>query len=116
MISGLGRKRRMCTSRTLLSAVPPENRHPLPAEIEAYKPYLTRQIEVIDPKLIVTLRAFLYELFFAGSKDHSRSRQAVTCRGPPLGRNGSSIPAPVRQMFQDSGVIPIDSPQGTRVE
>ena len=29
---------------------PPENRDPLPEEIEMYKPYLTRQIEIITPK------------------------------------------------------------------
>jgi uracil-DNA glycosylase family 4 len=47
---------------------PPENRDPLPAEIEAYKPYLTRQIEVIDPKLIVTLGRFSMNYFLPEAK------------------------------------------------
>lgn len=34
---------------------PPENRDPLPEEVEAYWPYLNSQIEVIDPKIIVIL-------------------------------------------------------------
>jgi DNA polymerase len=34
---------------------PPNNRDPLPAEIAACFPYLRRQIELIQPKLIVTL-------------------------------------------------------------
>ncbi len=34
---------------------PPENRDPTPAEIEAYGPFLDRQIEIIEPKVIVTL-------------------------------------------------------------
>ena len=29
---------------------PPENRDPMPEEIEAYKPYLARQIDIIAPK------------------------------------------------------------------
>lgn len=37
---------------------PPENRDPLPEEIEAYVPYLERQIEIIQPKVIVTLGRF----------------------------------------------------------
>jgi DNA polymerase len=34
---------------------PPDNRNPLPDEIAACMPYLQRQIELIQPKLIVTL-------------------------------------------------------------
>ena len=34
---------------------PPNNRDPLPEEIETYKPYLTKQIEIINPKIIATL-------------------------------------------------------------
>lgn len=34
---------------------PPNNRDPLPSEKEAFLPYLSQQIEVIKPKLIVTL-------------------------------------------------------------
>jgi len=34
---------------------PPENRDPLPSEIEIYGPFLDRQIEIIKPKVIATL-------------------------------------------------------------
>jgi uracil-DNA glycosylase len=34
---------------------PPENRDPTPAEISAYRPYLDQEIEIIQPKLIITL-------------------------------------------------------------
>ncbi len=37
---------------------PPENRDPLPSEIELYAPYLDRQIEAIQPKVIATLGRF----------------------------------------------------------
>jgi uracil-DNA glycosylase family 4 len=37
---------------------PPKNRDPLPEEIEACKPYLDRQIELLKPKVIVTLGRF----------------------------------------------------------
>ena len=37
---------------------PPENRDPLPEEIAAYGVYLDKIIEIIDPKVIVTLGRF----------------------------------------------------------
>ncbi len=37
---------------------PPENRDPLPEEIEIYGPFLDRQIETIQPKVIATLGRF----------------------------------------------------------
>lgn len=39
---------------------PPENRDPLPEEIESYAPYLVRQIDIIEPKVIATLGRFSY--------------------------------------------------------
>lgn len=37
---------------------PPENRDPTVAEIELYAPFLARQIEIIEPKVIATLGRF----------------------------------------------------------
>lgn len=37
---------------------PPKNRDPLPSEIELYAPWLDRQIEAIQPKVIATLGRF----------------------------------------------------------
>jgi uracil-DNA glycosylase family 4 len=37
---------------------PPGNRDPLPEEIEACKPFLDRQVELVQPKLVVTLGRF----------------------------------------------------------
>jgi uracil-DNA glycosylase len=47
---------------------PPENRDPLPEEITAYKPYLTRQIEIISPKIIVPLGRFSMNYFLPEAK------------------------------------------------
>lgn len=37
---------------------PPNNRDPLPAEIDLYGPFLQKQIEIIKPKVIATLGRF----------------------------------------------------------
>ena len=47
---------------------PPENRDPLPEELEAYKPYLTRQIEIINPRVIVPLGRFSMNYFLPEAK------------------------------------------------
>ena len=47
---------------------PPENRDPLPAEIEAYAPYLKRQIEILKPKIIATLGRFSLNYFLPETK------------------------------------------------
>ncbi|HEX3277226.1 MAG TPA: uracil-DNA glycosylase [Thermoleophilaceae bacterium] len=50
---------------------PPGNRDPLPEEIDACKPYLHRQIELIEPKVICTLGNFATKLL-------TRSQRGIT--------------------------------------
>ncbi|KKT18718.1 MAG: Uracil-DNA glycosylase, partial [Candidatus Nomurabacteria bacterium GW2011_GWB1_43_7] len=47
---------------------PPENRDPNEEEIEKYKPYLARQIEIINPKIIVPLGRFSMNYFLPLAK------------------------------------------------
>ena len=54
---------------------PPNNRDPLPDEVIACRPYLERQIELLDPRVIVTLgRHSLLRFYPEGkiSKDHGK--------------------------------------------
>lgn len=56
---------------------PPDNRDPLPEEIEACKEFLDEQIEIINPKIIVTLGRFSLNKFLPGeyiSKVHGQAR------------------------------------------
>jgi len=47
---------------------PPDNRDPLPEEIAAYKPYLSAQIEIINPLVIATLGRFSMNYFLPDAK------------------------------------------------
>lgn len=47
---------------------PPENRDPDPEEIAAFRPYVDRQIEIIDPRIIITLGRFSMAKFAPGAK------------------------------------------------
>lgn len=75
MIRSIGWNREDVYITNIVKRRPPENRDPLPEEIEAYKPYLTRQIAVINPKIIVTLGRFAMNYFLPNAKimrDHGR--------------------------------------------
>lgn len=52
---GLGLKREDIYIGNVVKCRPPENRTPLPNEVAACSPYLYRQLELINPKVIVTL-------------------------------------------------------------
>lgn len=47
---------------------PPNNRDPKPEEKQAFWPYLARQLEIINPKVIVTLGRHSMEFFLPGAK------------------------------------------------
>jgi uracil-DNA glycosylase family 4 len=65
---------------------PPENRDPEPEEIATCAPYLTRQLEVLDPALVVTLGRFSMARFNPGARIghvHGTSRPADVESGAP---------------------------------
>ena len=47
---------------------PPGNRSPTPTEIEACRPYLDQQIELIQPRIVITLGRFSMERYFPGAR------------------------------------------------
>ena len=68
LIETIGWRREDVYITNIVKRRPPMNRDPLPEEIEAYKPYLTRQIEIINPKIIATLGRFSMNYFIPTAK------------------------------------------------
>lgn len=60
---------------------PPGNRDPLPDEMAACRPYLDRQIELVDPKMIVTLGRFSMARWFPGGRISQIHGQPKTVDG-----------------------------------
>lgn len=58
LLGNVGIKREDVYITNIVKDRPPENRDPLPEEIEAYAPFLDRQIDIIRPAVIVTLGRF----------------------------------------------------------
>ena len=64
MLAGINLKREDIYIANVLKHRPPANRDPLPDEAEACWPYLKRQIELINPKVIVFLGRHAMNRFF----------------------------------------------------
>ena len=55
LVESIGLKREDVYITNIVKDRPPENRDPTPEEIELYAPFLDKQIEIIQPKVIATL-------------------------------------------------------------
>jgi DNA polymerase len=78
LLASIGLRREQVYIANMVKCRPPQNRDPQPAEIAACSKYLDRQIELIDPDLIVTLGRFSLARFFPGetiSRAHGKLRQ-----------------------------------------
>jgi len=64
LLAGIGMTRQQVYIANVIKCRPPGNRDPLPEELAACAPYLDRQIELIRPKVIITLgRYSMYRYF-----------------------------------------------------
>ena len=76
LLGYIGLKREDVFIANMVKCRPPENRDPLPAEVSACNKYLERQIELLDPLLIVTLGRVSLARFFPG-ESMTRARGKV---------------------------------------
>jgi len=67
LVESVGLKREDVYITNIVKDRPPDNRDPSPEEIRAYAPFLDRQIDIIQPKVIATLgrhsMAYIMEKF-----------------------------------------------------
>lgn len=68
LIESIGLKREDVYISNVVRFRPPGNRDPEPDELAAFAPYVDEEIEIIGPKLIVTLGRFSMGKFLPGSK------------------------------------------------
>ena len=73
LLASIGFKREDVFIANMVKCRPPENRDPLPSETAACSKYLDRQLELLKPKLVVTLGRFSFAKYFP-SESISRAR------------------------------------------
>ena len=78
LIASIGLKREQVYITNVVKCRPSGNRDPLPIEIHTCRHWLDRQIELISPKMIVTLGRYSMAMFFPGksiSKIHGTAHK-----------------------------------------
>ena len=87
LLAGIGLTRDDVYVTTAVKCRPPRNRDPLPEEIEACEPHLYRQIELVDPSVVVSLGNFATRVLSGREQGITRLRgqeQTITVAGRQL--------------------------------
>jgi len=108
LLASIGLRRQDVYICNVIKCRPPSNRDPLPVETAACKPWLDRQLEIIDPKVIVTLGRFSMSRYFPGqsiSKIHGQPRRlgevtVVPMYHPAAALHQASLRRVIEQDFQ----------------
>lgn len=82
LLAEIGMKREDVFIANVVKCRPPQNRDPLPEEVETCWPWLVAQVEIIDPRLIVLLGRHALERFIPGMKI-SATRGKILRRNVP---------------------------------
>lgn len=77
----MGLRRSDCYIANVVKCRPPNNRDPRPDEIDACRPYLEQQVELIDPRVLVTLGNFATKLLLGTTEGITRVRGRAYPRG-----------------------------------
>ncbi len=78
LLGSIGLKRSDVYICNVIKCRPPENRDPLPTEVKNCQKWLDRQLELLAPKMVVTLGRYSLAKFFPGepiSKIHGKARR-----------------------------------------
>lgn len=78
LLASIGLRREQVYIANVIKCRPQGNRDPLPTEIQNCRKWLERQIEIIRPKMIVTLGRYSMAMFFPGksiSKIHGTAQK-----------------------------------------
>jgi DNA polymerase len=78
LLASIGLHREEVYIANVIKCRPPQNREPLPAEIQSCQQWLDRQVEIIQPKMIITLGRYSLARYFPNEsigKLHGKPRK-----------------------------------------
>lgn len=79
LLASIGLRREEVYIANVIKCRPPQNRDPLPVEIESCRRWLDRQIEIIQPQMIITLGRYSLARYFPNDsigKIHGKPRKS----------------------------------------
>jgi DNA polymerase len=117
LLASIGWRREDVFITNVVKCRPPDNRDPQPDEIAACAPYLRRQLEVLDPAVIVTLGRYSMGTFMPGARI-SQAHGTVRPVDPATGAASATVfamyhpaaalrtPAIERESYADIASVP----------
>jgi uracil-DNA glycosylase len=84
LLASIGLEREAVYVTNIVKDRPPENRDPTPAEIALYAPFLLRQIDIIQPSVIVTLGRFSMEFILKTFGAPEQHQKISALHGQPI--------------------------------
>ncbi len=87
MAEEMGLTRDRCYIANVVKCRPPDNRDPKPEEVDACRPWLEQQIQLIAPKVVVTLGNFSSKLLL----DTNTGITKLRGQSYPMGNTGAVI-------------------------
>jgi DNA polymerase len=103
LLESIGLKRSDVFIANVIKCRPPSNRDPLPAEIDTCAAWLDEQIDIIQPKVIVTLGRYSLGRYFPGqpiSRIHGQARKV-----PLTPNTGGSVSLWVVPMYHPAAAL-----------
>ena len=118
LLATIGWRREDVYITNVVKCRPPDNRDPFPDEIAACAPFLRRQLEVLDPAVVVTLGRFSMGTFMPGariSQAHGTVRPVDPATGAPSAMvfamyhpaAALRTPAIERESYADIAAVPM---------
>ena len=105
MLASIGLARGDVYITNMVKCRPPNNRDPLPVETSACQPYLDQQLEMISPKVVVTLGRYSFSKFFPGepiSKARGKPRRWKNLTVYPMYHPAAALHNPrLRPVIED---------------
>jgi DNA polymerase len=118
LLATIGWRREDVYITNVVKCRPPDNRDPFPDEIAACAPFLRRQLEVLDPAVVVTLGRFSMGTFMPGARI-SQAHGTVRAVDPATGASSATVfamyhpaaalrtPAIERESYADIAGVPM---------
>lgn len=111
LLGTIGMKREQVFITNVVKCRPPENRDPLPSEIQACKKYLDHQIRLLRPQVVATLGRYSLGYFFPQesiSRVHGRAREGSGIVVYPLYHPAAALRSPAvrKELVEDFNRLP----------
>ena len=108
LLASIGLSRSDCYIANVIKCRPLNNRDPQPDELSACQPFLLRQIELIKPKIIVTLGRFSMQLAFSGvtiSRVHGQPKKIGDVVYYPMFHPAAALHQPRYRAFLEQDML-----------